>query len=147
MAFCLFKSDFVKNWQNWLTKLIHYGSCDLFGPSGEFGTSGPMGTRLCVWFNVRVRVVVRFRFYVFTDRSWAHSQFYVAVQLQPWVSPWLHWSIYLIFVHQVYSLVTLLCPSIFWEQWNKSHSSVIFVCGDVRLLGGDPNAVPYVFRV
>ena len=22
---------------------MHYGSFDLFGPSGEFGTSGPMG--------------------------------------------------------------------------------------------------------
>ena len=28
---------------NWSTTPIHYGSFDLFGPSGEFGTSGPMG--------------------------------------------------------------------------------------------------------
>ena len=30
-------------WQNWSTTPIHYGSFDLFGPSGELETSGPMG--------------------------------------------------------------------------------------------------------
>ena len=43
MRFCLFKGDFEKIGKIGQLTPIHYVSFDLFGPSGEFGTSGPMG--------------------------------------------------------------------------------------------------------
>ena len=45
MGFCLFKGHFGKIGKTGQPHPlpIHYGSFDLFGPSGEFGTSGPMG--------------------------------------------------------------------------------------------------------
>ena len=42
MVFCLFKGDFGKL-ANWSSTPMQYGSFNLLGPSGEFGTSGPMG--------------------------------------------------------------------------------------------------------